>query len=188
MECISHFCSQAKQPNGKTKKSTKVAFLFNRSDKGFLGPMHACGLKISIFTPTHAYGPVPYMTIPSWKFWDVTSWSPGMPRIQIPCLWLGKKWPLYIISACDSWGIFQRGNYVANVVFVRSKMLCYTCNSLYFAVISPYIGTNPSNFARTCCLLPLSLKCRQACRKGRSEDLRKNCSEVEEVYAYYKNN
>ena len=58
-------------------------------------------------------------------------------------------------------------------------------NLLYFAVISLYIGTNPSNFARTCCLLPSSLKCRQACRKGKPEDLRKNCPEVEEVHAYW---
>lgn len=46
--------------------------------------------------------------------------------------------------------------------------------------ISAYIGTKASNFARTCCLLPESVQCRVACRQGKPEDLRKNCSEVEE--------
>lgn len=67
--------------------------------------------------------------------------------------------------------------------------LCYFKDNIFyklsiataFAGISAYIGTKASNFARTCCLLPESLQCRVACRQGKPEDLRKNCSEVEEV-------
>lgn len=70
-------------------------------------------------------------------------------------------------------------------LFGRKYSILESHNSFYFAVINLYIGTNPSNFARTCCLLPSSLKCRQACRKGKPEDLRKNCPEVEEVHAYW---
>lgn len=47
-------------------------------------------------------------------------------------------------------------------------------------VINSYIGTNPSNFAKTCCLLPESLECRKACRQGKPENLREKCSELEE--------
>ncbi|PFX20290.1 Reversion-inducing cysteine-rich protein with Kazal motifs [Stylophora pistillata] len=50
--------------------------------------------------------------------------------------------------------------------------------------ISKYIGTNPSNFAKTCCLLPSTENCRKACREGRSADLKKTCSEAEEGSMY----
>lgn len=46
--------------------------------------------------------------------------------------------------------------------------------------ISPYIGTSPSNYARTCCLLPSSLECRRACREGKLDDPKSNCSKLEE--------
>jgi len=49
-------------------------------------------------------------------------------------------------------------------------------------VINPYIGTNPSNFDRTCCLLPESVECRKACRQGKKrENLTKHCHEDAEV-------
>lgn len=98
-------------------------------------------------------------------------------RYTNPLLLVLKMWQFYVM-------LLIAGKFCKSDRFAWSKMQYYTCNSFYFAVISPYIGTNPSNFARTCCLLPSSLKCRQACRKGRPEDLRKNCSEVEEVHLY----
>ncbi|KAK2562035.1 Reversion-inducing cysteine-rich protein with Kazal motifs [Acropora cervicornis] len=49
-------------------------------------------------------------------------------------------------------------------------------------VINPYIGTNPSNFDRTCCLLPESVECRKACRQGKKrENLTKHCHEDAEA-------
>lgn len=90
------------------------------------------------------------------------------------------------LSLRDNYNYMKYMKYMKRMLrlFGQKCSILQSHNSFYFAVISLYIGSNPSNFARTCCLLPSSLKCRQACRKGKPEDLRKTCPEVEEVLAY----
>lgn len=58
----------------------------------------------------------------------------------------------------------------------------WRCLNSSNSVINPYIGTNPSNFDRTCCLLPESVECRKACRQGKKrENLTKHCHEDAEA-------
>lgn len=117
------------------------------------------------------------------------------PGYKPHAFWLTNIWQIYIyIVLLTAEAFFKvkkklslRDNHMKRMLclFGRKYSILESHNSFYFAVINLYIGTNPSNFARTCCLLPSSLKCRQACRKGKPEDLRKNCPEVEEVHAYW---